>query len=77
MSRVTIESLMAHEALAEFCEIEDIEIVPRKMVEMIIERCSIGEKLVNKTTAMEVRDIRNYAESLLKKFEEDQDADSN
>lgn len=49
----------------------DIEVVPRRMVEMIIERCSISEKLVNKTTAMEVRDIRNYAESLLRQFEED------
>lgn len=50
---------------------KDIEVVPRKMVEMIIERCLTGEKLVNQTTAMEVRDIRNYAESLLKQFEED------
>lgn len=51
--------------------IADYEVVPRKIVEMIIERCLIGENLVNKTTAMEVRYIRNYAESLLKQFEEE------
>lgn len=74
MSRVTIDDITGdyyNDHTDKSIAISDVEVVPRKIVEMIIERCSIGEKLVNKTTAMEVRDIRNYAESLLKKFEED------
>lgn len=77
MSRVTIDNIQ-HDASgldnmswADITKLYQIEVVPRKIVEMIIERCSISEKLVNKTTAMEVRDIRNYAESLLRQFEED------
>lgn len=73
MSRVTIESLMAHEAWAEFCEIEDVEIVPRKMVEMIIERLkrNISSCENDSYTDFTLTDVLQYAESLLKKFEED------
>lgn len=77
MSRVAIKDLFWEISNDKYASnvwdgYKDIEVVPRKIVEMIIERCSIGEKLVNKTTAMEVRDIRNYAESLLEKFENDE-----
>lgn len=73
MSRVTIESLMAHEAWAEFCEIEDIEIVPRKMVEMIIERLKINISSCEKDSYADftLTDVLKYAESLLKQFEEE------
>lgn len=76
MSRVTIKELYWEIDRDTYANnvwngYKDIEIVPRRIAEMIIERCSISEKLVNKTTAMEVRDIRNYAESLLEQFEEE------
>ena len=56
MSRVTIDDITGdyyNDHTDKSLAICDVEVVPRKIVEMIIERCSIGEKLVNKTTAME------------------------
>ena len=42
----------------------DIEVVPRKMIEMIIKRCDI---LIN------VEDVQQYAQALLDMFEEDKE----
>lgn len=52
---------------------KDIEIVPRKMVEMIIERCVRDMCSASNDGAMcyEASCIKDYAESLLKQFEED------
>lgn len=48
----------------------DIEVVPRKMVEMIIEKCRQDVIKYNHDSE-EAACIKQYAESLLKQFEED------
>ncbi len=78
MSRVTIETIdniIHYEDAEEVRKLWDIEIVPRKMVEMIIEHCREYEAY-NKSTgrfdvAAGVCFVSNYAESLLKQFEDD------
>ena len=54
---------------------KDIEVVPRKMVEMIIERCVRDMCSASNDGAMcyEASCIKDYAESLLKRFEEDKE----
>lgn len=62
-----------------FCDIKDIEIVPRKMVEMIIEKCKKNEEALRPYYGEPFEDgqdvaytnIRVYAELLLKQFEKD------
>ena len=52
-------------------QIKDIEIVPRKMVEMIIERCEedSAQPFYHDCIIEEARDIKRYAEALLEQFE--------
>lgn len=81
MSRVTIDELgndyMLNVHYKEADKISDVEIVPRKMVEKIIEKC---ERMMDFYTCdteftrgkkWAYDDIRAYAESLLMEFEED------
>lgn len=80
MGRVTIMNLTNDYkydlTLDEQVEVKDIEIVPRKMVEMIIERCECTINCACYTEdnmrVLEARDIKEYAESLLKQFEEEE-----
>lgn len=74
MSRVTISDLHAgihHSRVDAYGLYKDIEIVPRKMVEMIIEKCEKDGATYLSHVANEALDIKKYAESLLKQFEED------
>lgn len=85
MSRVTIDNIQ-HDASgldnmswAEITELYQIEVVPRKMVEMIIEKCKKNEEALRPhygdsysnglDTAYMI--IRDYAESLLEQFEKE------
>ena len=60
-------------------KIEDIKIVPRKIIEMIIEKCKKNEEALRPYYGEPFEDgqdvaytnIRVYAELLLKQFEED------
>jgi len=85
MSRVTIDNIQ-HDASgldnmswAEITELYQIEVVPRKMVEMIIAKCKKNEEALlpyygepfEDGADSAYTDIRNYAESLLKQFEEE------
>ena len=93
MSRVTIDNIQ-HDASgldnmswADITKLYQIEVVPRKMVERIIEKCEEiikkqehvlesyapdsyirGNALAVRLSAMQ---LKEYAESLLKQFEED------
>lgn len=90
MNRVTINDLAwdyKHNTMQkELIESCDIEVVPRKMVEMIIERgkeledyytdceCySYNDEHYTRGRVASAYDIREYAESLLKQFEEDKE----
>lgn len=81
MSRVTIDNIQ-HDASgldsmswAEITKLYQIEVVPRKMVEMIIANCSSKESRFDFNGEDDkrdlMRDVIGYAESLLKQFEED------
>lgn len=77
MSRVTIDNIQ-HDASgldnmswADITKLYQIEVVPRKMVEMIIEKCEKDGVTYLSHVANEALDIKKYAESLLKQFEED------
>ena len=79
MSRVTILDLVSDYKDADIdmstCKkSRDIQVIPRKMVEMIIEKCvrDESEPAYSNATQEEATDIRKYAESLLKQFEEDE-----
>lgn len=52
---------------------KDIEVVPRKIVEMIIEKCEedSAQPFYHDCIIEEARDIKRYAESLLRQFEGD------
>ena len=52
---------------------KDIEVVPRKMVEMIIERCKkdFCSRTNDGSMCYEASCIKDYAESLLKQFDEE------
>ena len=78
MSRVTIKDLyweIAQETYANnvWMKYKDIEVVPRKMVEMIITECNsqISDFHHNPSIVNTATHIKDYAESLLKQFEED------
>ena len=88
MSRVTILDLVSDYKDADIdmstCKkSRDIQVIPRKMVEMIIERCekiyqesnslegSLEHNITRTTIQATCLVIRKYAESLLAKFEED------
>ena len=81
MSRVTIKDLYweldSDASNKSWDDAKEIEIVPRKIVEMIIERCvedvnySDWRYSVDKGKICEAADIKDYAESLLKQFEEE------
>lgn len=78
MSRVTIDNIQ-HDASgldnmswAEITKLYQIEVVPRRMVEMIIEYCEQSIKNYPHTmVAVNASNIKEYAESLLKQFEEE------
>lgn len=79
MSRVTIDNIQ-HDASgldnmswADITKLYQIEVVPRRMVEMIIERCIRDMCSASNDGAMcyEASCIKDYAESLLEQFEED------
>ena len=82
MSRVTLIDIYNerfNESSLKLSATADIEVVPRKMVEMIIEKCKKNEEALRPhygdsysnglDTAYMI--IRDYAESLLKQFEEE------
>lgn len=79
MSRVTIKDIfwtldsgrLDRDVIWDGCR--NIEIVPRKMVEMIIERLkrNISSCENDSYADFTLTDVLQYAESLLKKFEED------
>lgn len=79
MSKVTVNDVWKDFPTDEWADAIKIPIVPRRMVEMIIERC---ESLVNLYSRIDNYDycagenyaydqIINYANSLLKQFEEE------
>ena len=78
MSGITVGDLWR-----EYCDnekwqtLKDIEVVPRKMVEMIMEECEslkiTNYRYGNYCAGDNFAHIKNYAESLLKQFEEDKD----
>ena len=77
MSKVTILSLVS-DYKEEGYEwrypnvLDKTEIVPRKLVEMIIEKCNdVATKCFNPADSEKVDGIIEYAESLLKQFEEE------
>ena len=79
MSRVTIDNIQ-HDASgldnmswAEITKLYEIEVVPRKMVEMIIAECNsqISKFHHNPSIVNTATHIKEYAESLLKQFEEE------
>lgn len=76
MSKVTIEDIYFGVGVNTL-EILNFEIVPRKMIEMIIEKCDRdieefdGESNIYGAVRNEARNIKNYALSLLEKFEEE------
>jgi len=78
MSRVIIKDLyrdMNNCNMSIWSKCANIEVVPRKMVEMIIEECKRNEIFNhahgNYCAADNLQHIRECAESLLKQFEED------
>ena len=77
MNKVTIENIYLGIGLFDRENILNIEIVPRKMIEMIIEKCDRdieefdGESNIYGAVRAEARNIKNYALSLLEKFEEE------
>ena len=82
MGRVTIKDIywelssdeMTRNFLWDGCK--DIEIIPRKMLEMTIDYClqneAYFESMGRNDVAIGLRSAREYAESLLKVFEEDE-----
>ena len=75
MGRVTIDHLdfdFNHTEIEKHDDCSMIEVVPRKMVEMIIEKCKqdSAQPFYHDCIIEEARDIKRYAESLLKQFEE-------
>lgn len=74
MSKVTIEDIyddIKHGSVSDYAASKDVEVVPRKMVEMIIEECERRSSGRTKARCEEAQYIREYAESLLEKFEND------
>lgn len=86
MSRVTIDNIQ-HDASgldnmswAEITKLYQIEVVPRKMVEMIIAKCEVMKlQIIDNDYEKSVvcfntcNSLKNYAESLLKQFEEEEE----
>lgn len=80
MSRVTINDIHNDVVYsANWSQVCDTEIVPRKIVEMIIEKCietqrdnDSNDDLLEIGYWGMVEEIKEYAESLLKQFEEDE-----
>ena len=75
MSRVTfgdlyIDYLDINTSVKDCKKVQEVEIVPRKMVEMIIEKCRQDIIKYNHNSE-EAACIKQYAESLLKQFEEE------
>lgn len=77
MSRVTIKELYGEIDYDEddYIAIKDIEVVPRKIVEMIIAECNsqISDFKGNHGIVNTAIHIKRYAESLLEQFEEDKE----
>ena len=80
MSRATMKLLLydlEQLSTSAFRDLPTVEIVPRKMIEMIIEKCDRdieefdGESNIYEAVRAEARNIKNYALSLLEKFEEE------
>lgn len=75
MSRVTIKKLYGEIDYDEddYIAIKDVKIVPRKMVEMIIERLKRNISACENDSYADftLTDVLQYAESLLKQFEGD------
>lgn len=76
MSRVTLSDVwhtLTEAPATDFDKVSQLEIVPRKMVEMIINYCKSDEYLTIKSDAAKAEAylIRHYAEYLLEQFEEE------
>lgn len=81
MGRVTLKKIMIdmrRTAYPEFVDAAEIEVVPRKIVEKIIEQCNKDIKYyhldapVHNAICNEAQVIKRYAEKLLREFEEDE-----
>ena len=78
MSRVTLNDIYCDYDVQDE-EAKDIEVIPRKMVEMIIKKCEEEKEELRPSCDVPIEhgeitaytNIREYAESLLKQFEED------
>ena len=72
MNRVRINDIF-NICYVERPRVADIEVVPRKMVEMIIKECDsqISDFHHNPSIVNTATHIKDYANSLLKQFEED------
>jgi len=78
MSSVKIKDIY-YDGEVDSCEkVKNIEVVPRKLVEMIIEQCKKDMCSAKNDGAMcyEASCIKDYAESLLEQFEEDDSVES-
>lgn len=74
MSKVAIRDIFYHISNADIDKVQDIEVVPRKIIELIIEKCNEENKDVNNSYySRKINHIREYAELLLKQFEEDEE----
>lgn len=76
MSRVTFSDLYndyldINTSVKDCGKVQNVAIVPRKMVEMIIEKCRQDVIKYNHDSE-EAACIKQYAESLLKQFEEEE-----
>ena len=75
MSRVTIDDITGdyyNDHTDKSFAISDVEVVPRKIVEMIIAECNsqISDFHHNPSIVNTATHIKDYANSLLKQFEE-------
>lgn len=77
MSRVTVDDITGDYYYNDYTDkslaISDVEVVPRKMVEMIIAKCTKDVCAEHKSDGAkaEASLIKRYAEELLEKFEVD------
>lgn len=76
MSRVTLIDIYNerfNESSLKLSATADIEVVPRKIIEMIIKECNsqISDFHHNPSIVNTATHIKHYAESLLQQFEED------
>lgn len=79
MSRVRIADVYSDYYAFVIDDVNTVEIVPRKIIEQIIKKCDYDMERLNSQYSYEcgvineAERIKDYAESLLKQFEEDKE----